>query len=98
MARVDPYDDTIERWVAFHYRYDPERRERRNVIVAAFDRQRDFSRFLKASGAGLRAAIARGDAEPVEGMSGVRWPVGYHARVAATRLYAKPPKRRWPSL
>jgi hypothetical protein len=29
MERVDPADDTIDRWVVFHYRYDPDRRERR---------------------------------------------------------------------
>jgi hypothetical protein len=39
MARVDPEDDTIWRFIACHYRYDPQRQERRHVVVAAFDRR-----------------------------------------------------------
>ena len=42
MARVDPADDSIERFIVYHYRYDPQRRERRPVAVAAFDNEREF--------------------------------------------------------
>jgi len=34
---VDPEDDDIRRFVVHHYRYDPERHERRHVLVGAFD-------------------------------------------------------------
>lgn len=34
---MDPEDDDIRRFVVHHYRYDPERRERRHVLVGAFD-------------------------------------------------------------
>ena len=37
MATVDPEDDDIRRFVVHHYRYDPERHERRHVLVGAFD-------------------------------------------------------------
>ena len=37
VAEVDPDEDTIARWVVAHYRYDADRRERRHVVVAAFD-------------------------------------------------------------
>jgi hypothetical protein len=37
VATVDPEDDDIRRFVVHHYRYDPERHERRHVLVAAFD-------------------------------------------------------------
>lgn len=37
MARVDPEDDDIRRFVVHHYRFDPERHERRHVLVGAFD-------------------------------------------------------------
>ena len=72
MAAVDPYDDTIERFVVFHYRFDPERNERRNVIVAAFDTRRECTDFMTQEASALRLAIDRGDAEPVESMSGTR--------------------------
>jgi hypothetical protein len=41
VAEIDPQDDTIRRYVVRHYAYDPERRERRHVIVAAFDNERE---------------------------------------------------------
>ncbi|MGZ4599931.1 MAG: hypothetical protein ACXVGS_08740 [Oryzihumus sp.] len=37
MARVDPEDDDLRRFVVHHYRYDPQRHERRHVLVEAFD-------------------------------------------------------------
>ncbi len=42
MAEVDVEDDSIRRYVLWHYRYDPQRHERRNVVVAAFDDEREF--------------------------------------------------------
>ena len=42
MARVDAADDTIRRFVVRHYRFDPERRERRDVTVDAFDNRAEF--------------------------------------------------------
>ncbi len=55
MTRADPEDDSIERWVAFHYLYDPERSERRNVIVDAFNSDADFRDLLDRAGSELRA-------------------------------------------
>jgi hypothetical protein len=46
MAEVDPNDDAIRRHVVYHYRYDPERHERRNVAVAAFDNFRECEAFM----------------------------------------------------
>jgi hypothetical protein len=37
VVKVDPTDDTIDRWIVQWYRFDPERHERRQTIVAAFD-------------------------------------------------------------
>ncbi|HEX8972022.1 hypothetical protein [Oryzihumus sp.] len=37
MATVDIDDDDLRRFVVHHYRYDPERHERRHVLVGAFD-------------------------------------------------------------
>lgn len=42
MSRVDPANDDVVRFVVWHYRYDPERRERRHVLVAAFDNEQEF--------------------------------------------------------
>jgi hypothetical protein len=42
MAVVDPDDDSIQRYVVWHYCYDADRNERRNVVVAAFDEEQEF--------------------------------------------------------
>jgi hypothetical protein len=42
VASVDPDDDAVARYVVTHYRYDPDRRERRHVVVAAFDDPDEF--------------------------------------------------------
>jgi hypothetical protein len=42
VAEVDPDDDSIRRFIVRHYRYDPDRHERRHVVVAAFDSEREF--------------------------------------------------------
>jgi hypothetical protein len=47
--------DSIERFIVRHYRYDPERRERRHVVVAAFDNEPEF----RACMAGVQAEIRR---------------------------------------
>jgi hypothetical protein len=47
MAVVDPEDDSIRRFVVFHYRYDPDRSERRQVLVAAYDRRREWEADLQ---------------------------------------------------
>ena len=47
MARVDPDDDSIRRFVIYRYAYDPLRRERRHQLVAAFDDVAEFERELE---------------------------------------------------
>ena len=48
MARVDVEDDNIRRFVVQHYRFDPERHERRNVVVAAFDNEDEFIELIQS--------------------------------------------------
>ncbi len=42
MATVDPNDDNIKLYVVRLYAYDPEHRERRHQVVAAFDNEQEF--------------------------------------------------------
>ena len=55
MGDVDEDDDSIVRWVARHYRYDPERHERRLVVVGVYDNEREWQRRMDA----VTADIAR---------------------------------------
>jgi hypothetical protein len=59
VAAVDPDDDTICRYVVRHYRYDPDRHERRHVVVAAFDNESEYDACLVASDDALPAARHR---------------------------------------
>jgi hypothetical protein len=71
VTQVKPDDDSIRRFIVRHYRYVPERRQRRNVVVAAFDNKREFRRFLRETAAELERRKERGDADPREHVSGV---------------------------
>lgn len=87
MAKVDPDDDSIRRWVVRHFRYDPDRRERRNVVVAAFDNDREFHEEIEKRSAWLRARKERGeDIDPAEGISGQMYEAGYRRLQVNARL------------
>jgi hypothetical protein len=82
MSAVDPGNDNVARWVVHHYRYDPARNERRNVIVAAFDNAEDFDREIEKRSAELRLEQAAGTRDAGEQISGVALPAGYLAEAA----------------
>lgn len=72
MGKVDVDDDRILRFVVRHYRYDPARRERRHVVVAAFDNRREFSACLASVDAEIRKRRAAGEkVDAIEHASGI---------------------------
>lgn len=78
MAQVDPDDDTIQRFVVMHYRYDPDRHQRRNVSVAAFDSESEYLARLNELGAALRDRRFGGELhDPRERISGVTLEAGH---------------------
>ncbi|HEY4152380.1 MAG TPA: hypothetical protein VGM38_03595 [Pseudolysinimonas sp.] len=79
MAEVDHEDDTKWRWVLHHYRFDPVRRERRNVVVAAYDNENQFDDEFESYGETIRAEIAAGARSPEEHISGGTWEPGHLA-------------------
>lgn len=83
MGHVDVEDDSIRRFVVRHYRYDPERHERRHVVVGVFDNETEFSALM----ASIRDDIERRRraGEPVgpnEHASGTVYEPGDRARAA----------------
>jgi hypothetical protein len=84
MGLVDVADDGIRRFVVRHYRYDPERHERRHVVVAAFDNEVEFRALIDSIDADIRRRRAAG--EPVgrnEHASGIVYEPGDRERAAA---------------
>jgi hypothetical protein len=87
MGIVDIADDTITRFVVRHYRYDPERHERRHVVVAAFDNEAEFRALMDSIEAEIRRRRAHG--EPVgrnEHASGKVYRPGDRERAAAAHV------------
>lgn len=70
MARVNDADDSIWRWVIHHYRFDPGRHERRNVVVAAFDNEGEFRTEFERYAAVINHEIASGNRSSRENVSG----------------------------
>jgi hypothetical protein len=92
MGRVDPDDDAIRRWVVKHYRYDPERRERRHVVVAAFDNPDEYHADIEERAALLRARRVRGeDVDPAEHITGQAYEPGYRQRQRNAHLLRRGP-------
>jgi hypothetical protein len=87
VARVDPDDDDLRRYIVHHYRYDPERHERRHVVVAAFDSRREYNACFQAASAELERRKATGEqVDPSEHVSGTVHEPGYRRRAANGRL------------
>jgi hypothetical protein len=82
VAEVDSEDDTIWRWVIHHYRFDPARRQRRNVVVAAYDNEREFQTELERHTQMLRNEIVARTRSSHENLSGVVLEPGYLAASA----------------
>jgi hypothetical protein len=87
VARVDPADDTIERFIVRHYRYDPQRRERRHVVVAVFDNEREYQACMQSVQAEIRRRREAGElVDPREHVSGTVHEPGYLRRAANGHL------------
>jgi hypothetical protein len=87
MTSVDPRNDTIRRYIVRHYRYDPQRHERRHVIVGAFDNRAEFKACMRSVHRDIQRRRAAGElVERNEHVSGsVRQP-GDDRRAANGRL------------
>ena len=87
MATADYDDDESRRFVVRRYAYDPERRERRHIVIAVVDNQREFDRVFEGYAGELQQR--RDDGEPVdrrEHISGLVLEPGHLARAANGHL------------
>jgi hypothetical protein len=80
MTQVDPDDDSIWRITLRHYRYDPERRERRHVDLATFDNEAEFFAELGRRQRDLEQRRQQGTADPREHYTGLPKEPGYEVR------------------
>jgi hypothetical protein len=59
------------------YRFDPERRERRHCLVAAYEREREMLRRIDVEAARLEERRTKGTAHPSEHLTGSFKPAGH---------------------
>ncbi|QGN58446.1 hypothetical protein [Nostocoides sp. HKS02] len=89
MTEVDPEDDAIQRFVVRHFRYDSARRERRHVVVAAYDNEPEFMARIEQEQLQLDRRRASGTpVDPSEHVTGVVHDPG-HSRLAANGRLVK---------
>jgi hypothetical protein len=87
VGRVEPEDDSIRRFIVHHYRYDRARRERRHVVVAAFDNEPEFLGCVERVRAEIAQRRERGErVDRQEHASGVVHEPGYLRRAANGHL------------
>lgn len=86
---MDPDDDDALRFIVYHYRYDDERHERRNVVVAAYDNESEFMARIEAVSDELRARADRGEGDSRERVSGAVHGPGYRRQAQAQRWDAR---------
>lgn len=86
MTAVDPEDDSITRWVIHHYRYDRQRRQRRHVLVRAFDNPADFERVISQLQGQIEGQRTSAESDPAEHVTGTVWEPGDRARAATGHL------------
>jgi hypothetical protein len=90
MAQVDPEDDSINRFIVWHYRYDPQRHERRHVVVAAFDNEREMWARMQEIGAEIKRRREAGEeVDRGEHASGSIHEPGYLRRAANGHLVSR---------
>ena len=82
-------DDTIWRWVIHHYRFDPERRQRRDVVVAAFDTAAELEAAVNQYHLEIQVGIDGGVRDDRERVTGVVWHPGYHSERARERTLSQ---------
>jgi hypothetical protein len=85
VGTVDPDDDSVWRWVIRHYRFDPDRNERRHVVVAAYDNEPEFEAAITVFADALNAEVTAGQASATEHITGVTMNPGHNAQQATAR-------------
>jgi hypothetical protein len=95
VAEVDPNDDSRTRWVLRWFRFDPERNERRHVIVAAYSRKGEFHRAFGQLSKDLERRKSAGLSEAVEHVSGVQLRPGHQESVRQMRLEKRRILQSW---
>lgn len=79
MAKVDPYDDSVFRYVIMRHQFDPKTNHFRWFYESAYDSKREYGKRLQEAFDELASRRANGLAHDKEQLSGRRLESGYFA-------------------
>lgn len=82
---VDVKDDSLDRWYVNHYKYDPERKQVRHVLLKTFSNQKGQMKYFNMVNEELQARKMVEEVPRHEHISGGHYEPGYHARVRENR-------------
>jgi hypothetical protein len=85
MAEVDPFDDSIVRYVIERHRYDPETKHFRWFYESAYDNKREFKKQLQEAFDALEIRRVNGNAHIKEELAGVTLEIGHFANAKLRR-------------
>jgi hypothetical protein len=85
VSQIDPDDDSRRRWVLRWYRYDPDRMERRQTVVAAYTRKHEFRLHWEELAELIERRKASGESEDREYVCGGLVPRGYRKEINKIR-------------
>jgi hypothetical protein len=87
VARVDPDDDELVRYIVRRYAYDPSRHERCHQTIAAFDNAAEFEQYIRAASSEPKSRRDAGEMVDVrEHFSGVVKSAGDDERQRQRRI------------
>ena len=77
MSRVDPFDDSIVRYVIKRHKYDPETNHYRWFYQCAYDNETEYLKAFSEIGAALEELRLRGEVRHKDQIAGLRLEIGF---------------------
>lgn len=94
MAQVDINDDSITRYIVWHYRFDSETRHYKKIPVAAFSKPREAKRLFNQESDRLRKRKESGLADECEYISSDQKTAGHQGRTRDLRMFLSRVRRK----
>ncbi len=102
MAQIDPYEDSVLRYVISRHQFDPETKHFRWFYESAFDNKQEYKRKLQEAFDELGARQEKGEAHLKEQLAGGVLQIGHfrnsnsrrQERVEEGRMYVTSPRNK----
>jgi hypothetical protein len=89
MAQVDINDDNIDKFIVWHYRFDPSTSHFRKIPLAAFSSSREAKKLFKFESKALEKRKSAGLADKREYISSDQQLHGHKKRAREIRIFRK---------